>query len=153
MNQSNKKYFLISRIIDKNQHRSSGFHISDILQLNQNEAVDVTKPRTSIDYSLYNYNDYQSRHYYSSYPHHHHPQILPSTLSTFESDLPFYNTTFNSTSSAYNGNIYFTSDTTSTSYSGNQMIPSGLPNRFLLNDANNNGYGEWNLDFLTTLFN
>lgn len=131
-------------MIDKNQHRPSGFHISDILQLNSttDPGDPTSKPRTSIDYSIYNYNEYQPRHFYSSYPHHHH-QILPSTLSTFESDLPFYNTTFNSTSSAYNGNIYLTSDTTNTSYSGNQVsIPSGLPNRFLINDVNNNGYGK-----------
>ncbi|KAG5672446.1 hypothetical protein PVAND_002574 [Polypedilum vanderplanki] len=116
-------------IIDKNPQRS-GFHISDILQLNSEANVENSKPRTSIDYSIYNYNDYQSRHYYSPYPH---PQILPSTLSTFESDLPFYNAAFNSQPpSVYNSNVYFASDTTSNSFSGNQM------NRYLVNDANNN---------------
>jgi hypothetical protein len=140
--------------MDKNP-RPSGFHISDILQLNSNEAnPDVNpKPRTSLDYSVYNYNDYPARHYYSTYPHHH--QILPSTLSSFESDLPFYNTTFSSAPSSYNGNIYFTSDTTNSAYSGNQMLPSGLQNRLMMNDANNNNYSKdyfYKNDILTNFY-
>ncbi|CAG9809099.1 unnamed protein product [Chironomus riparius] len=130
-------------IIDKNPQRSSGFHISDILQLNSQEAnPEIPKPRSSLDYSIYNYNDYPSRqHYYSSYPHHH----LPSAISSFESDLPFYNTTFNSAPSTFNGNIYFTSDTTNSPYPANQMqmISPNLPNRFIVNDSNNNNYGPY----------
>lgn len=125
----------ISRI-DKNPQRSSGFHISDILQLNNQPTPDV-KPRSPMDYSVYNYNDYPSRQpYYSTY----HPQILPSTLSTFESDLPFYSTTFGSAPSTYNGNIYFTSEAGANPYPSPQMIPT--PNRFLMNDVNNNSFGN-----------
>lgn len=85
----------------------------------------------------YSYNDYQSRQsYYSTYP-----QILPSTLSSFENDLPFYNATFASgPTSAYNGNIYFSPDPSiaGNSYNANQMLPTTLSNRFLVNDSNNN---------------
>lgn len=127
--------------IDKTPQRSSGFHISDILQLN-NSTTDV-KPRSPMDYSLYNYNDYPSRqHYYSTY----HPQILPSTLTTFENDLPFYSTTFGTAPSSYNGNIYFPPETATMGGSGfvpSQMIPTSLSARFLMNDSNNNSFGEF----------
>jgi len=138
--------FPVHRIIDKIPQRSSGFHISDILQLNNNNnetsTSDVIKTsRSPMDYSMYPpYNDYQTRQsYYSAY----HPQILPSTLSSFESDLPFYNTTFGPTNvppSTYGGSVYFPSDPTMTSnaYASSQM----LSNRFLINDANNNSFGE-----------
>lgn len=129
--------FSVTSRIDKNPQRSSGFHISDILQLNSQAPAEV-KPRSPMDYSVYNYNEYQSRqHYYSTY----HPQILPSTLSTFESDLPFYSTTFGSAPSTYNGNLYFTSESAA-SYGPSQMLPATLPNRFLMNDANNNSFGK-----------
>lgn len=125
--------------IDKNPQRSSGFHISDILQLNNQAPPDV-KPRSPMDYSVYNYNDYPSRqHYYSTY----HPQILPSTLTSFESDLPFYSTTFGSAPTSYNGNIYFPTEPASMGgFVPSQMIPASLSTRFLMNDANNNSFGE-----------
>lgn len=130
--------------IDKNPQRSSGFHISDILQLNT-QAPDV-KSRSPMDYSVYNYNDYQTRqHYYATY----HPQILPSTLSTFESDLPFYSTTFGSAPSNYNGNVFFAPESPmgGNVYAPTHMNPSTLPNRFLLNDVNNNSFGEFSAFF------
>lgn len=92
-----------------------------------------------MDYAVYNFNDYPSRpHYYSTY----HPQILPSTLSTFESDLPFYSTTFGSAPSTYSGNLYFTPDTAS-GYPTSQMLPTH--NRFLMNDVNNNSFGNMSM--------
>jgi hypothetical protein len=126
--------------IDKTPQRSSGFHISDILQLNNQAPPDV-KPRSPMDYSLYNYSDYPSRqHYYSTY----HPQILPSNLTTFESDLPFYSTTFGSAPSTYNGNIYFPPEQAmgGSGFLPTQMIPTSLSTRFLMNDMNNNTFGE-----------
>lgn len=93
-----------------------------------------------MDYSVYNYNEYQSRqHYYSTY----HPQILPSTLSSFESDLPFYSTTFGSAPSTYNGNLYFGPEPSmaGNAYGPSQMLTT-LPNRFHMNDVNNNSFGE-----------
>lgn len=90
-----------------------------------------------MDYAAYNFNDYPSRpHYYSAY----HPQILPSTLSTFESDLPFYGTTLSSAPPTYGGNIYFAPDSGASSYTTTQMLPTH--NRFLMNDANNNSFGK-----------
>ncbi|CRK88417.1 CLUMA_CG002189, isoform A [Clunio marinus] len=123
--------------IDKNPHRPSSFHISDILQLNNQPPSDV-KPRSPMDYSPYSYNEYTSRQpYYSSY----HPQILPSTLSTFESDLPFYSTTFGAAPS-YNGNIYLTADPPmgTSSYPSSQVVSTSLSNRFIMNDPNNNSF-------------
>jgi hypothetical protein len=94
-----------------------------------------------MDY-IYNYNEYPPRqHYYSSY----HPQILPSTLTNFENDLPFYSTTFGSAPTSYNGNIYFPPEPTPIGAGGyvpSQMIPTSLSTRFLMNDANNNSFGE-----------
>jgi hypothetical protein len=130
------KSFYFDRM-EKNPQRSSGFGISDILQLNNQSTPDI-KPRSPMDYTMYNYNDFSSRqHYYSTY----HPQILPSTLSTFESDLPFYSTTFGTAPSTYNGNLYFPTDATMTG-SNSYAAPQMLPNRFLVNDANNNSFGE-----------
>lgn len=88
----------------------------------------------------YSYFDYQQRqHYYSTY----HPQILPSTLSTFESDLPFYSTTFGTAPSTYNGGLYYSPDPPmgSNAYSGPPMAP--VPNRLFINDANNNSFGKF----------
>lgn len=90
-----------------------------------------------MDYSVYNYNDYQTRqHYYSTYHH----QILPSTLSNFESDLPFYSTTFGSAPTSYNGSLYFPTDP---ALSANAYPPQHPANRFLVNDANNNSFGKY----------
>lgn len=84
-----------------------------------------------MDFSVYNYNEFQSRqHYYSTY----HPQILPSTLTSFESDLPFYSTTFGT---GYNG-VYYSPDTplAGNAYPATSMV--SVPNRLIINDANNN---------------
>lgn len=130
--------------IEKNPQRpaGSGFHISDILQL-PNQTASEVKPRSPMDYSLYNYNDYQSRqHYYSTY----HPQILPSTLSNFENDLPFYSTTLGSAPTTYNGNIFYPPESAPMGSGGgfapSTMIPATIPTRFLMNDANNNSFGK-----------
>ena len=130
--------------MDRNPRPSGGFHISDILQLNNPTvaaaAAAENKPRSPMDYSMYTYNDYQSRqHYYSSY----HSQILPSTLTSFESDLPFYSTTFGTAPPNY-GSVYYSSDPplASNAYpTASPMIPP--PSRLIINDMNNNNFGNF----------
>jgi hypothetical protein len=66
--------------------------------------------------------------------------------------LPFYTTTFGSAPSSYNGNIYFPPESGS-GFIPSQMIPTTLPTRFLMNDANNNSFGEnFLLNFIFKLF-
>ncbi|CAO1440230.1 unnamed protein product [Diamesa serratosioi] len=121
--------------IDKIPQRSGGFHISDILQLNNNNnnndnAESLKVPKISSDINSLPYNDYQSRQsYYSSY----HPQIhsFPATLSSFENDNPLYNS--QSTNSTFNGNMYYAADTYNS-----QMLPAAVTQRNLLSEMNNN---------------
>lgn len=132
--------FTSFRIIDKIPQRSGGFHISDILQLNNNTtnntnndntAESLKIPKISSDINSLPYNDYQPRqpYSYSSY----HPQMhsFPATLSSFETDNPLYSST--TTNSAFNGNIYYSPD----AYNP-QMLPATVTQRNLLSDMNNN---------------
>lgn len=139
--------FTSSRIIDKIPQRSGGFHISDILQLNNNtnnnnnnndNTVESLKvPKISSDINSLPYNDYQPRQpYYSSY----HPQIhsFPATLSSFENDNPLYNSP--STNSTFNGNMYYSAD----AYNP-QMLPATVTQRNLISDMNNNFSEKWKM--------
>lgn len=135
-------FFQFSRIIDKIPTRS-GFHISDILQLNSNaESVaddskigipSPSRPKTPNFSNLYNLSDYHQQlpHNAQSY----YP--LPYTTSfPYESDLiPAGN--FN------NGYSQYCADAASSSfYANHSLLPTTIPNRMWYSEgggANNNG--------------
>jgi hypothetical protein len=147
----------ICRIIDKipNPHRPSGFHISDILQLNSNiEATtndeskagiiqDISKPKSPSlqQNNLYNLNDYhQPFPYYHSY----HSQNLPATLPSYDNEL-LYNPSNVSTQNPYPQNSYYSTDSialgNSYYHTSHNLFPATLPNRSWYEGTEN--YGEY----------